>query len=94
LSRKARHSRRAFRKSPSTNSLTELIPFCSFLAPGAEALLKDVTDPHKPPEERLDTKKAPRDMTTQEWAVLLRAFDEWPFAPEDLLITDGLTRDD
>jgi len=64
----------------------------SSLAPGAQTLLKVLTDPSLPHEQRVDIDKASRDMTVADWALLLRAFDNWPFAPEDLMISDAFTR--
>ena len=52
------------------------------LAPGAQTLLKKLTDPSLPPEERVDIKKQIRDMDIKDWALVLRAFNNWPFAPE------------
>jgi transcription factor 1 len=54
----------------------------SNLAPGAEDLLRRMTDPSLPEGERIDAKKKIRDFTIEEWAVICKAFDEWPFAPE------------
>ena len=53
----------------------------SSLAPGAGTLIKMVTDPKLPASQRLDVKKQVRAMTAEDWSVLLKAFDEWPFAP-------------
>ncbi|KAL6310467.1 S-adenosyl-L-methionine-dependent methyltransferase, partial [Sparassis latifolia] len=52
------------------------------LAPGAQTLLKILTDPNLPPEQHFNINKSPRDLSVAEWALLLRAFDDWPFAPE------------
>ena len=52
------------------------------LAPGAQVLLKPLTDPSLPPEERLDIEKQIRRLNIKEWALIVRAFDSWPFAPE------------
>ena len=52
------------------------------LAPGAQSLLKSLTDPSLPPEQRMDIKKQVRRMDVKDWALLVRAFDNWPFAPE------------
>jgi len=60
----------------------------SFLAPGANSLLKMLTDPSLPPEQRVDTSLSPRQLTIADWALIARAFDNWPFAPEDLGIAD------
>ena len=29
-----------------------------------------------------DVKKVVRELTVHEWSILLKAFDEWPFAPQ------------
>ncbi|TFK74052.1 S-adenosyl-L-methionine-dependent methyltransferase [Pluteus cervinus] len=60
----------------------------SSLAPNGQVLLKKIDDPNLPPEERLNVKKAIRSMSVQDWSILLKAFDEWPFAPDDLSIGD------
>ena len=52
------------------------------LAPGAQVLLKSLTDPNLPPEERIDIQKQVRRMDIKDWALILRAFDNWPFAPD------------
>ena len=52
------------------------------LAPGAQSLLKPLTDPSLPPHERVDIKKQIRGLDIKDWALILRAFNNWPFAPE------------
>ena len=52
------------------------------LAPGAQTLLKHLTDPSLPPIERVDIKKQVRNLDIKDWALILRAFNNWPFAPE------------
>jgi len=52
------------------------------LAPGAQSLLKTLTDPTLPPEERVDINKQIRRLDVSDWALILRAFSNWPFAPE------------
>ncbi|PFH52092.1 hypothetical protein AMATHDRAFT_39801 [Amanita thiersii Skay4041] len=66
-------------------SLAKAIPP---LAPGAQTLIKMVTDPDLPLSETLNIEKAPRSLTVEEWKILVKAFHEWPFAPEDLSIGD------
>ncbi|TFY70882.1 hypothetical protein EVG20_g2110 [Dentipellis fragilis] len=56
------------------------------LAPGAQVLLKHITDPALPPEMRVDITSQVRHLTIQEWDTLVRAFGIWPFAPSDLSI--------
>lgn len=52
------------------------------LAPGAQTLLKPLTDPNLPPEERIDVNKQIRQLDIRDWALIIRAFSNWPFAPE------------
>jgi len=59
------------------------------LAPGAQSLLKTLTDKDLPASERVDTKKPVRNLTIEDWTLLIKAFDNWPFAPEDLMIHDS-----
>ncbi|THH09807.1 hypothetical protein EW145_g1765 [Phellinidium pouzarii] len=63
------------------------------LAPGALNLLHVLTDANLPEEQRLDVNKKVRDLTVDEWALVVKAFDEWPFAPEDLAISDSIYND-
>ena len=64
------------------SDLLTLLPF-SGLGPGAQLLVKKITDSSLPNSERMKSAKTPvREMTVQDWSVLLKAFDEWPFAPE------------
>ncbi|KAI6033034.1 S-adenosyl-L-methionine-dependent methyltransferase [Pisolithus orientalis] len=65
------------------------------LAPGSTALLSYLTDPTLPTDHpaRADVLKLIRKMETTDWAALVRAFDAWPFAPEDLLITESFSRE-
>ncbi|KAI0371169.1 S-adenosyl-L-methionine-dependent methyltransferase [Pilatotrama ljubarskyi] len=59
------------------------------LAPGATSLLTPLQDTRLPPSERVKPTKCPKDLTLADWALLLRAFNNWPFRPEDLMITDA-----
>ena len=54
----------------------------SLLGPGAKSLLPKLTDKNLPVEERVDVKKSPRSLELHEWALVVRAFKEWPFRPE------------
>jgi len=56
------------------------------LAHGAGSLLKPLTDPSKPPEERVDPKLGARQLTVHDWKNIVDAFDNWPFRPENLAI--------
>ena len=73
--------------------LTILTYLSSHLCPGSQVLLKDITNPDLPDHERIDVTKIVRDMTVEEWATFVRAFDRWPFAPEVLFLPndDGST---
>jgi hypothetical protein len=53
-----------------------------FLAPNGQSLLKVLSGPGLDPNARIDPKTPVREMTVNDWALLVKAFDEWPFAPE------------
>jgi transcription factor 1 len=61
---------------------TPLRKTISSLAPGAEVLLKTLTDKELPPEQRVDVRLTAKQLTISDWALIARAFDAWPFAPE------------
>lgn len=52
------------------------------LAPGAEVLLKTLTDKSLPPEQLVDIRLKVKQLNISDWALIARAFDAWPFAPE------------
>ena len=52
------------------------------LAPGAANLLATLTDKDLPGEKRVDVSKAVKDLSVEDWLLIAKAFDEWPFAPE------------
>jgi transcription factor 1 len=56
------------------------------LGPGAATLLKKLTDHDLPPSEQVDIRKSPNGLNVHEWSLVVKAFVEWPFAPEDLSI--------
>ncbi|KAI0305536.1 S-adenosyl-L-methionine-dependent methyltransferase [Multifurca ochricompacta] len=58
----------------------------SSLAPGAEVLLDRLTDKKLPAVQRVDIRLMVKHLTISDWALIARAFDAWPFAPEDLNI--------
>jgi transcription factor 1 len=60
---------------------TPLRKAISSLAPGAEVLLKTLTDKSLPPEQCVDIRLAVKQLTISDWALIVRAFDAWPFAP-------------
>ncbi|KAF8552511.1 S-adenosyl-L-methionine-dependent methyltransferase [Imleria badia] len=66
----------------------------SHLAPGASTLLTMLADGSLPGHHSVDTSKPVREMDVQDWAALVQAFHSWPFAPDDLLITDSFSRED
>ncbi|KAG6876930.1 hypothetical protein C0992_011334, partial [Termitomyces sp. T32_za158] len=53
----------------------------NILAPNSRVLIGAVTDPNLPESERLDVSKRIRDMEPRDWAILLKAFNDWPFKP-------------
>ncbi|KAF8629119.1 hypothetical protein AX17_005705 [Amanita inopinata Kibby_2008] len=71
--------------------LKKALPQVIALAPGAQTLLKKVTDPDLPLSERIDPKRTVRNLTADDWKIIIKAFREWPFAPEDLSIGDSFT---
>lgn len=64
------------------------------LAPGAQTLVKKVTDPNLPMLEQISPSKNVGSLTVHEWKIIIKAFHEWPFAPQDLSITDTFTAKD
>ncbi|KAJ7783157.1 S-adenosyl-L-methionine-dependent methyltransferase [Mycena metata] len=61
-----------------------------FLAPGAQTLLKTIANG----EQQLNPKTPVRELTLKDWSLLVNTFSEWPFAPEDLSITDTIGIED
>ncbi|OJA09178.1 hypothetical protein AZE42_00675 [Rhizopogon vesiculosus] len=64
------------------------------LAPGADVLKSYLTSDDVPAEQRTDMMKIIRKLDVEDWAAVVHAFDRWPFAPEDLLVTDSFSRDE
>lgn len=60
---------------------TPLRKAISSLSPGAEVLLKTLTDKSLPPEQRVDVRLTVKQLNVSDWALIVRAFDAWPFAP-------------
>ncbi|KAF8893372.1 hypothetical protein BD779DRAFT_1505842 [Infundibulicybe gibba] len=87
--RKATALKGAFRMHNCLSGPTLYLLLPRSLAPGAQTLIKKIADPNLPEAERVDIKKIVRKMSINDWSLLLKAFDEWPFAPEDLSITDS-----
>ncbi|KAN0129209.1 S-adenosyl-L-methionine-dependent methyltransferase [Lactarius tabidus] len=65
----------------------------SSLAPGAEVLLSRLTDKKLPKEQRVDIRLRVNELTISDWVLIARAFDAWPFAPEDLNIDSFIAYD-
>jgi hypothetical protein len=65
----------------------------SSLAPGAEVLLQTLTDKSLPPEQRVDIRLKVKQLTVSDWALIARAFDAWPFAPNVCLFITLLGRE-
>jgi len=63
------------------------------VAPGAGALLTMLANDVIPGGKNIDLNKQIRRLTVEEWALIVQAFDEWPFAPEELMVTDSFFRD-
>ncbi|KIJ67701.1 hypothetical protein HYDPIDRAFT_126002 [Hydnomerulius pinastri MD-312] len=64
------------------------------LAPGAATLLTTLEDCSLSPNRRMDVSKPIRQMNVEDWAALVHAFHAWPFAPDDLLVTDSFFREE
>ena len=60
----------------------QLMDFISTLAPGAQILVDKVTNPELPLSERIDPKVQIRHLTIEEWMLIIKAFNEWPFSPK------------
>ncbi len=52
------------------------------LAPGALTLLTMLVNDIIPGGKKLDPNTEIRHLSVEEWALIVQAFDEWPFAPE------------
>ena len=71
---------------------TPLRKAMSSLAPGAEVLLDRLTDKKLPPEQRVDIRLRVNHLNLSDWALIVRAFDAWPFAPSVCFFTSVLSR--
>lgn len=60
------------------------------LCPGADALLEPLTSRAIPVEDRLDVSKPIRELSTEDWLKVVKAFDEWPFAPTVSAFSHGM----
>lgn len=54
----------------------------SLLGPGASSLSSALSDPSKDPSEIVDLDRVARDLSLKDWSLIVKAFHEWPFAPE------------
>ncbi|KAK7692605.1 hypothetical protein QCA50_004237 [Cerrena zonata] len=63
---------------------TPLKKAISNLAPGAQSLLKILTDVNLPLQERVNVDRKVKELSIKDWALIVRAFKNWPFAPDDL----------
>ncbi|KAG8947606.1 Mitochondrial transcription factor 1 [Tulasnella sp. 419] len=54
------------------------------LGAGAKVILPKLSSPDLPPEQRVDITKPVRHLTNADWANVARAFQSWPFRPENL----------
>ncbi|KAL0956733.1 hypothetical protein HGRIS_002853 [Hohenbuehelia grisea] len=61
----------------------------SSLAPGASVLLKKLDGTGVDPDDVVDITTPVRRLTVRDWSLIMKAFDEWPFAPEDLSIFES-----
>ncbi|KAG6885163.1 hypothetical protein C0993_005403 [Termitomyces sp. T159_Od127] len=68
---------------------TPLKDAINILAPNSRVLIGAVTNPNLPESERLDVSKKIRDMEAHEWAIFMKAFDNWPFKPSELTFQEG-----
>ncbi|KAJ9119071.1 hypothetical protein QFC22_003562 [Naganishia vaughanmartiniae] len=63
------------------------------LGMGAANLIPKLTDPSIPASQRIDPNKWIREYTVQDWALVVKAFKAWPFAP-DVLVLGSLMEED
>ncbi|KAJ7462266.1 S-adenosyl-L-methionine-dependent methyltransferase [Mycena galericulata] len=61
------------------NRATPIKNALPYLAPNAQSLLTKLTAGK---QHHINPKTPVREMTLQDWSLLVKAFDEWPFAPE------------
>ncbi|RPD63943.1 S-adenosyl-L-methionine-dependent methyltransferase [Lentinus tigrinus ALCF2SS1-7] len=68
---------------------TKLADALNSLAPGAKTLIDSLAHSNVPREQRVNVNKKVRELNIADWALILRAFNKWPFKPQDLMITDA-----
>ncbi|KAL1748705.1 S-adenosyl-L-methionine-dependent methyltransferase [Schizophyllum fasciatum] len=77
--------------SRKTSTVDKALPY---LAPGALSLLPKVfPGPTLPPSQAIYPKVQVRGMQLRDWGILVRAFEDWPFRPQDLT-AEGLMQMD
>ncbi|KAF8902639.1 ribosomal RNA adenine dimethylase-domain-containing protein [Mucidula mucida] len=54
----------------------------SLLGANGDSLSKKLHDPSLPPDEYIDPETKLRELTVRDWALIVKAFDNWPFAPQ------------
>ncbi|PIL34238.1 hypothetical protein GSI_03949 [Ganoderma sinense ZZ0214-1] len=64
------------------------------LAPGATTLIKMLSDGTIPLDQRVNLSKRVNELNIADWALVNRAFEAWPFKPQDLMINDGFMPED
>lgn len=62
-----------------SNSLEKVLPS---LAPGAENLVTALSSPDLPEEDRVDLTKLVTRLSERDWQNVVKAFNNWPFAPD------------
>ncbi|KAF8577315.1 S-adenosyl-L-methionine-dependent methyltransferase [Ramaria rubella] len=70
--------------------ITELRKALPSLAPGANNMLQYLEGPNVSPNDQLDTKTLINELTVDQWAKVVGAFDKWPFAPDMLYIQESI----
>ncbi|KAI1796487.1 S-adenosyl-L-methionine-dependent methyltransferase [Ganoderma leucocontextum] len=64
------------------------------LAPGATTLIKMLSDGGVPRDQRVNISKRVNELNVADWSLINRAFNAWPFKPQDLMINDGFVPED
>ncbi|KAI0695531.1 S-adenosyl-L-methionine-dependent methyltransferase [Cytidiella melzeri] len=70
---------------------TPLKTAISTLGPGAESLLAILTDKSLPANQRVDISTPVRELNIAQWALVIRAFNNWPFAPDTLSLHEAFS---
>ncbi|GJJ06511.1 hypothetical protein Clacol_000703 [Clathrus columnatus] len=69
---------------------TTLDKAVSSLAPGAHNLLASINK-NLPAEQHINVKAKVNELSVKDWATLVKAFKEWPFAPDVRMISNRLS---